>query len=114
MSALYIHPALLRYLPLMLLRGSTIVLKFGLSFYVARYVGLSELGLYGLVVGATLVLPNFYRAGLTSSIARSLQDAEPAHMTQDLRHYLVWTLACYGLSLGLLPFIQRLDFIRVI
>ncbi len=111
MSALYIHPALLRYLPLMLLRGSTIVLKFGLSFYVARYVGLSELGLYGLVVGATLVLPNFYRAGLTSSIARSLQDAEPAHMTQDLRHYLVWTLACYGLSLGLLPFIQRLDFI---
>ena len=42
MSALYIHPALLRYLPLMLLRGSTIVLKFGLSFYVARFIGLSE------------------------------------------------------------------------
>jgi hypothetical protein len=93
----------------MLLRGSTIVLKFGLSFYVARFVGLSELGVYGLVVGATLVLPNCYRAGLTSSIARTLLDAEPAQMTHDLRHYLVWTLACYGLSLGLLPFVQRLD-----
>jgi O-antigen/teichoic acid export membrane protein len=110
-GALHIHPALLRYLPLMLLRGSTIVLKFGLSFYVARFIGLSELGVYGLVVGATLVLPNFYRAGLTSSIARTLLDAEPAHMTHDLRHYLIWTFAGYGLSLALLPFIQRLDFV---
>jgi O-antigen/teichoic acid export membrane protein len=112
MRHLHIHPALLRYVPLMLLRGSTIVLKFGLSFYVARYIGLSELGVYGLVVGATLVLPNFYRAGLTSSIARTLLDAEPARMTHDLRHYLTWTLACYGLSLGLLPFVQRLDFVN--
>ncbi len=90
----------------MLLRGGTIVLKFGLSFYVARFIGLSELGVYGLVVGATLVLPNFYRAGLTSSIARSLLDAEPARMTHDLRHYLIWTLGCYGLSLGVLPLLQ--------
>lgn len=102
----------MRYLQLMLLRGSTIVLKFGLSFYVARFIGLGELGVYGLVVGATLVLPNFYRAGLTSSIARALLDAEPAQMTQDLRHYLAWTLAGYGLTLGLLPFVQRLDFVH--
>ena len=102
MQTLHASSALLRYLPLMLLRGSTIVLKFGLSFYVARYIGLRELGVYGLVVGATLVLPNCYRAGLTSSIARSLLDAQPAHMTDDLRHYLLWTLACYGLSLALL------------
>lgn len=111
-NTLHIPPALLRYLPLMLLRGSTIVLKFGLSFYVARFIGLGELGVYGLVVGATLVLPNFYRAGLTSSIARTLLDAEPANMTHDLRHYLAWTLTCYGLTLGLLPFVQRLDFVN--
>jgi O-antigen/teichoic acid export membrane protein len=108
-GSLPIHPALLRYLPLMLLRGSTIVLKFGLSFYVARFIGLSELGVYGLVVGATLVLPNLYRAGLTSSIARALLDAEPAHMTNDLRHYLAWTFGCYALTLLLLPWLQRLD-----
>jgi O-antigen/teichoic acid export membrane protein len=113
-GALNIHTALLRYLPLMLLRGGTIVLKFGLSFYVARYIGLGELGVYGLVVGATLVLPNCYRAGLTSSIARRLLDAEPAHMTHDLRHYLVWTLACYGLTLALLPWLQQLDFVRAL
>jgi O-antigen/teichoic acid export membrane protein len=109
--ALQIPSALLRYLPLMLLRGSTIVLKFGLSFYVARFIGLSELGIYGLVVGASLVLPNFYRAGLTSSIARTLVDAEPAHMTHDLRHYLVWTFACYGLSLAVLPLFQGQDYV---
>jgi O-antigen/teichoic acid export membrane protein len=111
MDGLHLSPALLRYLPLMLLRGSTIVLKFGLSFYVARFIGLSELGVYGLVVGATLVLPTGYRAGLTSSIARSLQDAEPARMTQDLRHYLAWTLGCYGLTLALLPLVARLDWV---
>lgn len=113
-SRLQLHPALSRYLPLMLLRGSTIVLKFGLSIYVARFIGLSELGVYGLVVGATMVLPNFYRAGLTSSIARALVDAEPAHMTHDLRHYLVWTFACYGASLAVLPFVQRLEFVNTL
>jgi O-antigen/teichoic acid export membrane protein len=98
----------------MLLRGGTIALKFGLSFYVARFIGLSELGVYGLVVGATLVLPNFYRAGLTSSIARALLDAEPQHMTPDLRHYLVWTIGCYGLSLVVLPLLQGIGAIKTL
>ena len=110
MGVLQMPTALLRYLPLMMLRGSTIVLKFGLSFYVARYIGLSELGAYGLVVGASLVLPNLYRAGLTSSIARALLDTAPAQMTHDLRHYLVWTFACYGLSLCVIPFVQHQAF----
>lgn len=114
MKILQIPTALLRYLPLMMLRGSTIVLKFGLSFYVARFIGLNELGIYGLVVGATLVVPNFYRAGLTSSITRTLMNREPAHMTHDLRHYLAWTLACYALTLAALPWIQNQNFSAVL
>jgi hypothetical protein len=94
----------------MLLRGGTIVLKFGLSIYIARLMGLGALGTYGLVVGATLVLPNFYRAGLTSTIARTLLDAEPAQMTHDIRHYLLWTFFCYGATLLVLPLLQGMEF----
>ena len=93
----------------MAIRGSTIALKFGLSFYVARFVGLSELGTYGLVVGLSLTAPVFFRAGLFTTIARQLVDAEPSHMTCDLKHYLVWVGGCYGIVLLLIPLLPHID-----
>ena len=80
---------------MMVTRGSTLVLKFGLSFFLARYLDLRVLGLYGLVVGATLVLPTLYRAGLTSTITRATVNAQPAHIVDDLQHYLLWVAGCY-------------------
>jgi O-antigen/teichoic acid export membrane protein len=80
---------------LMLMRGSTLLLKFGLSFYLARYLDLQALGLYGLLVGATLLVPTALRAGLTSTLTRTLQDASPANMVSGILHYLAWTAGGY-------------------
>ncbi|MEI9805489.1 MAG: GNAT family N-acetyltransferase [Pseudolabrys sp.] len=59
--AQFIEPGRLRrlWLPLTLiaLRGLSIVAKFLLALYTARYLGLADLGIYGLVVGATLLTP---------------------------------------------------------
>ena len=109
MKGLAISPRLWRYGALMAIRGSTIVLKFGLSFYVARFIGLGALGTYGLVVGLSLTAPVFVRAGLFTTIARQLVDAEPSAMTYDLKHYLVWVGGCYGLLLLLIPLLLQID-----
>jgi len=86
----------------MLIRGSALVLKFALSFYLARYLGLPVLGLYGLVVGATMVIPTLVRAGMTSSITRALVNAPPAQMVDTVQHYLAWVAACYAAALAVL------------
>lgn len=82
---------------LMLMRGSTLLLKFGLSFYLARYLDLQALGLYGLLVGATLLVPTALRAGLTSTLTRTLQGASPTQMVNGALHYLAWTAGGYAL-----------------
>jgi O-antigen/teichoic acid export membrane protein len=51
-------------LTLMGLRGFAIVSKFLLALYTTRYLGLADLGIYGLVVGATLVMPAMFGFGL--------------------------------------------------
>ena len=51
-------------LTLLGLRGMTIVAKFLLALYTARYLGLADLGIYGLVVGATLLMPAIFGFGL--------------------------------------------------
>lgn len=86
----------------MLIRGSALVMKFGLSLYIARFLDLSALGLYGLVVGLTLVVPTLLRAGLTSSITRTLVNADTVQMVLAIRHYLAWVGAAYiALLVGL-------------
>jgi O-antigen/teichoic acid export membrane protein len=104
-------PFLWSYLILMLIRGSTIILKFGLSLYIIRFIGLSELGAYGHVVALSLTAPVFFRAGLFTTIARHLVDAKPEQMTYDIKHYLIWVITCYGIILLLIPiFLQIHEF----
>ncbi len=92
----------LRYATLMFVRGSTIVIKFGLNLYVAKFVGLDALGIYGLIVAISLTAPVFIRAGLVNTISRSLIDADPEEMTHHIKHYLLWILFAYGLILALI------------
>lgn len=88
-----------RYGLLMLIRGSTITIKFGLGFFIARFIGLSELGAYGLVVALSFTLPILFSAGLSTAIARNLVDAKPEQMAYDIKHYLGWIVLCYAFAL---------------
>lgn len=58
--------------PLLLIaiRGLNTVSKFALSLYTARYLGLSELGIYGLLVAGTTILPAFAGFGTNDWIGR--------------------------------------------
>ena len=95
---------------MMATRASALTLKFGLGFFLARYLDLRILGLYGLVVGATLVLPTLFRAGLTSTLTRATVNAQPAQLVDAIQHYLLWVVGCYVAALLLLLGAQQLGF----
>jgi O-antigen/teichoic acid export membrane protein len=58
--------------PLLLigLRGLNTVSKFALSLYAVRYLGLSDLGIYGLLVAGVTILPAFAGFGTNDWIGR--------------------------------------------
>jgi O-antigen/teichoic acid export membrane protein len=62
----------LRQLLLFALRGASNAVRFALAIYTARYLGLADLGLYGLLVGAAIVVPAVFGFGLTDWIGRQL------------------------------------------
>lgn len=49
---------------LMGIRGVSLVSKFALTLYIARYMGLESLGLYGLITASTFLVPAFTGLGI--------------------------------------------------
>ena len=54
------------------LRGTVTLAKFALALYTARYLGLAELGVYGLVAGALTIVPAVFGFGITDTISRQV------------------------------------------
>jgi O-antigen/teichoic acid export membrane protein len=52
------------------LRGSVTLAKFALTFYIARVLGLADLGIYGLIAGGTTIVPALFGFGITDWISR--------------------------------------------
>lgn len=59
-------------LVLMALRMANTASKFLLTLYTARYLGLADLGVYGLLVGATTLIPAVLGLGTTDWVMRHL------------------------------------------
>lgn len=65
---------LLQPLLLLAMRGGSTVGKFLLAIYTARYLGLADLGIYGLLVGAVTIMPAVAGFGMTEWIMRKIVD----------------------------------------
>jgi O-antigen/teichoic acid export membrane protein len=76
--ALYRLRAVLTPLLLIFIRGANTLSKFLLALYVTRYLGLADLGVYGLIVGATTVLPAFAGLGTSDWMIRKVAGAPSA------------------------------------
>ena len=61
-----------RQLLLLGTRGAGTAIKLALSLYMVRYLGLAEVGFYGLLVGAATAMPGLLGLGLTAWIVRKL------------------------------------------
>ncbi len=79
-----------------LIRGLSVTLRFALSLYVARYMGLSSVGLLGVVTGVAGVMPSLTGLGLNYFISREIVDLPYVVAGQKIRDRLAVTcLMCF-------------------
>lgn len=84
-------------LAIVVLRAGAIAAKFGITLFIARCLDLEALGLYGLVAGATVVVPVLAGLGIIGALGRASVDQAPREVTAALVPY--WTLVA-GLYLA--------------
>lgn len=64
---------------------STLAVKFGLTLFIARFMGLGDLGFFGLVTAVTIMGPPFLGCGFMNILSRSAVTCSGEEMTRDLR-----------------------------
>lgn len=86
-------------LSIMSMRAGMLAAKFVLSLFVARYMGLEELGIYGLLVGASGTIQAILRGGIFALISRTIVGQSIPDLVHDLRHYITAIMMLYLLLL---------------
>ena len=83
----------------MLMRASVMASKFGLAIFIAHYLDLSSLGLYGLATGAIAIVPTVVNAGMNHLVMRDAVTASATELTNTLRHYWTFLTSVYVILL---------------
>lgn len=84
------------------LRGSTLVLRFALSFYIVKFMGLEAAGIYGLALGVVNAAPAILGWGLNYFIARDISGRPTSVAGVYMKTRLVVTVASLSLMTVLL------------
>lgn len=81
---------------IVLLRAGAIGAKFGITLFVARFLDLETLGLYGFVTGAVVVIPVLTGQGVIGTLCRNSVDQAPRELVQALVPYWSLLAILYG------------------
>lgn len=84
-------------LTIMGLRGLALAAKFALTLFIARFIGLDTLGVYGLVAGAAVMFPVVASLGLIRVVSRNAVSQQLNEVTRMLRRYWAIQAAVYGI-----------------
>lgn len=76
----------------LVLRAITLAFRFGLSFYVVRFLGLSAAGIYGLALGAVGIAPAMIGWGLNYFVAREVVGRTPDKAVRLVKTRLLVTV----------------------
>jgi O-antigen/teichoic acid export membrane protein len=82
---------------LMSLRASTIAAKFALTLFIARYLGLTPLGVYGIIASATVLAPVLLGFGVSNNLGREAVRGGPSGITLPLLQYFAFLVPAYVL-----------------
>jgi O-antigen/teichoic acid export membrane protein len=93
-------------LGLMTLRATTIAAKFALTLFIARYLGLAPLGVYGIIVSATVLAPVLLGFGVVTNLAREAARSSPDAIMGRLLQYFGFLVPAYAVASGLLMLIH--------
>lgn len=83
------------------LRGSSLVTKFATTLFIARFLDLDALGIFGLVTAATITVPTILGLSLMHSLSRKAITQSASAVFDPLSHYLRYTILLYLIILGL-------------
>jgi O-antigen/teichoic acid export membrane protein len=84
-----------RYLTIMAFRGVSTVAKFLLTLYTARFLGLEDLGVYGLVLAGAALSPAVLGFGLTEWVSRRIVVMAPADALREITARLGISIAAH-------------------
>lgn len=82
---------------LMKIRGTSLIIKFIFTIFVARYLNLEVLGFYGLLSAATIVLPIVLGLGLGYTLCRRAVTSTLDAIVIDLKYYGLFFILIYAL-----------------
>jgi O-antigen/teichoic acid export membrane protein len=82
---------------IMATRLGMLAAKLILSLFMARYMGLAELGVYGLIVGASGIIQAILRGGVFALLSRDAVSQPISELAYHLRHYATGILGIYSL-----------------
>jgi O-antigen/teichoic acid export membrane protein len=85
---------------LMGMRATTLVIKFLLTLYIAKYLSLEVLGIYGLLSSAQVLLPQVACFGINHSLARHAVTQDEKTIVSTLGCYLCCVLIFYAVGSG--------------
>jgi O-antigen/teichoic acid export membrane protein len=83
------------------MRASVMGSKFALAIFIARYLDLASLGLYGLAAGAIAVVPSVVNLGMNHQLMRSAVTDSATELTDNMRHYWCFVVSVYIVLLTL-------------
>lgn len=104
-------PDLAKSLFLMGMRAGTLAIKLLLTLYIAKFLGLGELGIFGLLAAAQILLPAAASLGINLSLSRHVVTQSAEEVAAQTRGYLVVVLTFYVLATAIAYayFADRLD-----
>jgi O-antigen/teichoic acid export membrane protein len=85
----------------MAMRASIMGSKFALAIFIAHYLDLSSLGLYGLASGAIAVVPAIVNTGMNHLLMRNAVTASTHEVTDSMRHHWAFVFSVYAILLTL-------------
>jgi O-antigen/teichoic acid export membrane protein len=101
-SARQVKPLNMYFLSLanIAIRGFSFLARFALALYIARYLGLSDIGRFGIILGVVGFMPSLLGLGLNYFLSREIIDAPLVLAGRAIRDRLAVTLfMCSALAL---------------
>jgi O-antigen/teichoic acid export membrane protein len=89
----------------MKIRGTSLVVKFLFTLFLAKFLGFEAVGFYGLITAASLIMPSFVGLALMHILSRRAVTQELEEITEALQYYGQYISCIYTILAGIAIFI---------
>ncbi len=92
-----LHRKALESLFLMMIRGTSLVVKFALTLFIAKFMSFESLGLYGLISATSIMAPPFLGLAIMNAQTRKAVTQNHEEITETLYYYRKYIIFIYSI-----------------